>query len=173
MATDLVTHCDKCGKEIRVVKEMQEGRLLYLVHGLFCINIPAFFCEKDCFQETIKTIKKFEYLDEDEKGKPVVDVDVMIDETLVLDKMYDIVYAVDNPMFPTLVFQRLLEVDGENPRFLYALSSLYIGLLAAEKTPRELKDKVRERLGETEEDLRKLSPAGYKKLSELREHYRV
>ncbi|MEC4684631.1 MAG: hypothetical protein VST71_02720 [Nitrospirota bacterium] len=173
MATNLITHCDKCGKEIRVVRERQDGKLFYMVHGLFCINIPAFFCEKKCFQETIKAVKGFEYLDKDDKGRPVVDVDVMINESLIIDKMYDIVYAVDNPLFPTLVFQRLLEVDQENISFLYAVSSLYVGLLAAEKTPEDLKAKVTERLEEAESDLKKLSPEGYKKISELRKHYNV
>jgi len=173
MATDLTTHCDRCGKEIRVVKERQDGKLFYLVHGLFCINIPAFFCEKECFEETIKAAKGFEYLDKDDKGRPVVDVDVMINESVVIDKMYDIVYAADNPLFPTIVFQRLLEVDEENVSFLYAVSSLYIGLLAAGKTPPELKAKVSERLGETESDLKKLSPEGYRKISEMRRHYNV
>ncbi len=173
MKKEFMTVCDHCGKEIKVVREIAEGNTMYMIHGLFCINIPGFFCDKECFEESISKAKGLEYFDKDEEGRPVIDVDVMINEGLLLDKMYDIVYEVENPLFPTLVLQRLLAVDPENVRFLYGLSSLYVGLLAAKNTPEEWKPKLLERLEEVAADLKKLSPAGHERLSRLREHYNV
>ncbi len=170
---ELSTHCDRCGKEIKVVKETQDGGTFYMVHGLFCINVPAFFCEKECFEETLASIKSFDYMEKDDDGKAVVDVDVMINESLILDKMYDIVYDSDNPLFPTLIFQRLLEVDPGNVRFLYALSSLYVGLIAAENTPDEMREKMKERLQEVEQSLKERSEAGYGRLLEVKKHYGI
>jgi hypothetical protein len=98
----------------------------------------------------------------------------MINETLLLDQMYDIIYdAEKNPLFPTLILQRLLAVDPENVRFLYGLSSLYVGLLSAENTPESWKPKLLERLNEVEEDLKRLSDTGYKRLQRLRTHFNV
>ncbi len=173
MSSDFVTHCDRCGKEIKVVREQQDGGVFYLVHGLFCVNIPAFFCERDCFEKTVATVKTFDYLEKDDEGKSILDVDVMINESLLLDRMHDIVYEVDNPLYPTLVLQRLLAVDPQNTRFLYALSSLYVGLIIAENTPSEVKHKLRERLAEVEADLKALSTAGYGRLQQLRKHYNI
>jgi hypothetical protein len=173
MDKDLTTHCDRCGKEIKVVKERQDGKLFYMVHGLFCINIPAFFCEKECFEETIRSMKGFDYLDRDDEGRPVVDVDVMINESLLIDRMYDIIYDVDNPLFPSIVFQRLLEMDPENTKFLYATASLYIGMLAAENTPEDLRKQMNVRLDEVVDDLRRLSPEGFERISRLREYHKV
>lgn len=168
---DLITHCDRCGKELKVMKEIQDRKVFYIVHGLFCINIPSFFCGKECFKETMANAKGFDYLDRDDKGRPVVDVEVMINESLLLDKMYDIVYEAENPLFPTLVLQRLLAVDPENTRFLYALSSLYVGILSTKKTTKKLKEKINERLTEIELELKRLSPAGYEKLKQMKEYY--
>lgn len=173
MKKELKTSCDNCGKQIKVVKDDQQGNTIYMVHGLFCINLPGFFCDKECFDKTIEEAKHIEYIDRDDEGKTFIDVDVMIDETVILDKMYDIVYEVDNPLFPSLVLQRLLAVDPENVKFLYGLSSLYVGLLAAKNTPDTWKPKLLERLTEVEEDLKRLSPTGYKRLKRLREHFNV
>jgi hypothetical protein len=173
MPEEFTTHCDKCGKEIKVVKETRREGTFYLVHGLFCINLPAFFCEKDCFEKTVSTIQSVDYSERDEKGRSIMDVDVMINESLLIDKIHDIVYEVDNPLFPTLIFQRLLEVDPGNVRFLYALSSLYVGLMAADNTPDNVKEKLTERLYEVESDLKKCSSQGYEKLKRLREQYHV
>ncbi len=173
MKKEFITHCDNCGKEMKVIKESVEGNTMYIVHGLFCINVPGFFCEKECFEDTLSKIKHFDYLDTDDEGKPVIDVEVMINEGLLLDKMYDMVYEVDNPLFPTLVFQRLLAVDPENVKFLYGLSSLYVGLLAAENTPEQWKPRLKDRLKEVESDLKNLSSSGYERLQRLRQHYNV
>jgi hypothetical protein len=173
MRKELKTVCDSCGREIKVVKDSPQGNTVYMVHGLFCINLPGFFCSKECFNKTLDETKHIEYIDRDDEGKTFIDVDVMIDETLILDKMYDMVYEVDNPLFPTLVFQRLLSVDPENAKFLYGLSSLYAGLLSAKNTPPEWKPKLTERLNECEEDLKRLSTTGYQRLQRLREHFNV
>ncbi len=168
------TQCDNCGKSIKVSRHEQEGQRFYIVEGLFCINVPGFFCNRDCFDETVTKIKRFDYLDEDDDGRAVLDVEVMINESHLLDKMYDIVYDAErNPLFPTLILQRLLAVDPENERFLYGLSSLYVGLLAAKTTPQQWRPKLLERLNEVEADLKEISEAGYKRLRRLREHYNV
>lgn len=173
MGKELLTNCDACGKEVMVVRERQDGKRYYLVHGLFCINVPAFFCGQECLNETMKQIKSFDYLGKDEKGRDVVDVDVMINESQLLDKMYEIVYEVDNPLFPTIVFQRILEVDPCNASILYGLASLYVGLLSAATISEELKAKLKERLEEATSDLRQLSPTGYEKVMQLREGHKV
>ncbi|HHN64606.1 MAG TPA: hypothetical protein ENK09_04515 [Nitrospirae bacterium] len=173
MKKELMTRCDHCGKEIKVTRNTVDGNTMYMIHGLFCINMPGFFCNKECFEETISEAGSLEIFDRDDEGRPIIDVDVMINETLLLDKMYDIVYEAENPLFPTLILQRVLAVDPENPKFLYGLSSLYVGLLAAENTPQEWKPKLLERLEEVATDLQDLSPSGYKRLLRLRQHYNV
>jgi|GEM_PF-2093557 hypothetical protein len=174
MRKELKTTCDNCGKEIKVIRDSGHGNRVYIVHGLFCINVPGFFCARECFDEIISKIKEFDYIEKDESGKPVVYVDVVINETQLLDQMYDIIYEAEkNPLFPTLILQRLLAVDPENVKFLYGLSSLYVGLLSAENTPESWKPKLLERLKEVEEDLKKLSDTGYKRLQRLRAHFNV
>lgn len=173
MAVELITNCDRCGSMMKVLREAQGGETFYLVHGLFCINMPAFFCSKECLEAALSEIKSFNYLDRDDEGKTVLDIDVIINESLLLDKMYDIVYDVENPLFPALVLQRVLSVDPENVRLLYALASLYVGLIAAENTSEELRGRLRERLKEVETDLEGLSPEGYKRLAGVKEHYGV
>ncbi|RMG04541.1 MAG: hypothetical protein D6726_03165 [Nitrospirae bacterium] len=168
---EYTTNCDRCGKEIKVVKEVQDDKTFYMIHGLFCINIPAFFCEKECFESTISTIKQFDYTEKDDDGKPIIDVDVMINESLLLDRMYDIVYDAENPLYPTLVLQRLLAVDPGNLKFLYGLGSLYLGLLMAENTPEEVKEKIASRLSEVESDMKSQSEEVYKNFLRVKQHY--
>jgi len=170
----LKTQCDHCGKEVIVTKQLHEGQTIYIIQGLFCINIPGFFCSRDCFDETISKMKGFDYVEPDEEGKPALEVDMMINETMLLDRLYDIVYDTEhNPLFPTVLLQRLLMVDPQNVRFLYGLGSLYVGLLAAKTIPDNWKPKIATRLKEVEEDLKNLSETGYKRLQRLKQHYHV
>ncbi len=170
----LTTNCDNCGKEVTVAKQLHEGQTIYVIQGLFCINVPGFFCSRDCFDETISKIKTFDYIEPDEDGKPALEVDMMINETMLLDRLYDIVYDTEhNPLFPTVLLQRLLMMDPENVRFLYGLGSLYVGLLAAKTIPEGWKPKISTRLQEVEDSLKALSETGYKRLRRLRDHYNV
>ncbi len=174
MEKTLKTVCDNCGKEITVAKKLHDGQTIYLVQGLFCINVPGFFCERDCFDEAISRMNGFDYIEPDEEGRPALEVDVMINETMLLDRLYDIVYDTEhNPLFPTVLLQRLLMVDPENVRFLYGLASLYVGLLAAKTIPEDWKPKIRQRLTEVEEDLKGLSQEGYLRLQRVKEHFGV
>lgn len=174
MEKTLKTNCDNCGKEVSVIKKLHEGQTLYVIEGLFCINVPGFFCSRDCFDEVVTKMKGFDYIEPDEEGRPALEVDMMINETMLLDRLYDIVYDTEhNPLFPTVLLQRLLMMDPDNVRFLYGLGSLYVGLLAARTIPQDWKPKIAQRLQEVEDDLKGLSETGYKRLQRLREHYNV
>lgn len=174
MEKTLKTVCDNCGKEITIAKKLHDGSTIYVIQGLFCINVPGFFCERECFDETISKMKGFDYIETDDEGKPSLEVDMMINETMLLDRLYDIVYDTEhNPLFPTVLLQRLLMVDPENVRFLYGLGSLYVGLLAAKTIPQDWKPKITQRLSEVEEDLKRLSEEGHRRLQRLREHFNV